>query len=60
METNTAAKLLARRARKGYSPTESVALLARLTASHSGVNLAAALAYNDFATESQALKVVSA
>ena len=49
-------KMIARRTNKGYNAAESAALLNELTNSHTGDNLAAALVYNDFATEAQAAK----
>jgi hypothetical protein len=42
------ARMIARRVRGGYNEAESIALLAELTASHTGDNLDAALAYNGF------------
>ena len=42
------AKLIARRTSKGHNQAHSAALLAELTASHDGDNLAHALEYNDF------------
>lgn len=52
----TATKMIARRTSKGYNAAESATLLADITRSHSGDNLAAALVYNEFATEAQAAK----
>lgn len=53
----TAAKMIARRTNKGYNAAESTALLANITRSHSGDNLATALVYNEFATAAQAARV---
>ena len=51
MSTNEAtAKMIARRVNGGANAAESIALLAELVKSHSGDNLAFALAYNNFAT----------
>lgn len=50
------AKMIARRTSKGYNAAESTNLLNELIDSHMGDNLAAALVYNNFATEAQAAK----
>lgn len=47
-------KLINRRVSKGNALAQSAALLTELVNSHSGDNLAHALTYNDFATESGA------
>jgi hypothetical protein len=48
MTTQAAARMLARFVRKGGNAETGAALLAELTASHDGDNLAAALSYNGF------------
>lgn len=55
-KTMNAAKMIARRTNKGFNPAESRALLADITRSHTGDNLAFALVYNEFATAAQAAK----
>lgn len=57
--TKTTASLIARRASKGFRADESAALLTSLLEAHSGDNLAHALAFEGFATPSQAARFVA-
>lgn len=49
-------RMITRRTNKGYNAAESAALFAELTNSHTGDNLATALVFNEFATETAARK----
>lgn len=56
----TSTEMINRRTRQGHTAKDSAELLSQLIASHSGDNLAVALAYQGFATERQALRFVGA
>lgn len=58
MDKATFVKMIDRRVSKGYNKLESIALLAEITVAHDGDNLSAALVYNEFATEYQAIRYV--
>lgn len=58
MNETIKAKLIDRRASKGYSLGESYKVLEGLLMDHEGDNLVAALVYEEFATEKQAEKIV--
>lgn len=52
--------MIANRAGKGFNAEESAALLADITARHSGDNLVFALVHNEFATEEAATEFAAA
>lgn len=58
MDKATFTQMISRRVNKGFNKLESITLLAELTKSHDGDNLATALVYNEFATEKQAYKFI--
>lgn len=60
MTTTAEAKMIARRAKKGYTLADSQALLAEIIEAHEGDNLVVALVYNEFATEAQATRYAEA
>lgn len=55
-----AEKMIARRVSKGFNEADSRTELANILARHSGDNLASALCYEAFATETLAYKFVKA
>lgn len=60
MNTNTFNELVAYRVSKGFDEASSIELLREETRQLSGDNLAAALVYQSFATEMQAIRVAEA